>query len=135
MDWLRQLVNWVTRTAAQVGSVTLTGQHAAISATAIDTPTLTAGSYRVNAYGRVTRASGGTSQLGALVIGWTDGGVSCSTTMAAAQTGNTTSTTLTPASIVVNADQGSSVSYACAYASVGAPSMLFALTVSLEALP
>jgi hypothetical protein len=67
-----------------------------------------------------------------VTLAWVDGGVTC-TFSGAAITGNTTATTQS-GTIMVNSDGASAVSYSTTWASVGAPSATYQLTVIAEGL-
>ena len=75
--WLQTLVQALLKVASKVGSVTLSGQSAAIPTTVLATSTLATTCYRVSYTTRVVTPASTTSAL-TVTIGWTDGGVSCS---------------------------------------------------------
>lgn len=131
-DWFQQIARLLGLSPAVVGTVSLTEQSASVSATAIATPELSAGLYRLTYYQRVTRAATSSSSL-QTTIGWTDGGVACMVS-GAAMTGNTTSTTQSDC-LTVQVDKATSVTYTLTYASLGATSMQFAWSARLEQLP
>ena len=130
--WLQTIVTALNLTAQQIGTVTLTGQHATIATTAIPTPTLTAGLYRLSYTMRVTTVGSVSSSL-TPTFGWTSGGVACSQA-GAALTGNLT-TSQQNGTLVLKVDAGTTVSYALLYASNAADSMLFTVDIRLAALP
>lgn len=133
LNFLNELVRRVLGTAFQWGTASVSGQTAAIATTAISTQSLSAGLYRVSYSLRISQAAG-TSSSATLTLSWTNGAsVSCSQSFAAV-TGNTTSTQQNGV-VVIDIAAASSVSYAVAYASVGVPSMSYALDVRLEQLP
>lgn len=103
-------------------------QTAAIATAMLVKVTQTA-TYRVSTYLRIT-TPGTVSSSATLTLTWTDGGVVCTKTFAAV-TGNTTATTDTQ-TITVHADGGTNLSYAVAYASVGATSMIFRIDLVAE---
>lgn len=111
--------------------VHLTAQTASIAATPFSTPALSAASYRITYYFRVTTAASISSSL-LVTLSWTQGGVSCSKSFAAV-TGNTTATT-DSGSYTVTVDQASPINYATTYASVGTP-MAYSLDVFMETIP
>lgn len=128
-EWLSSLSQTVDTTPARLAEVTLTTQGAAIGTTGIPSGALAAGLYRVSWYTRITRAATTSSSL-TVTIGWTESGVSL-TTSGAALTGNTTGT-VQSGSVLIRIDQGTPVTYATAYASSGATSMQYRLDVVLE---
>jgi hypothetical protein len=131
VDWLQSVKDAIDASAQRRGGVSLSTQGAAIGTTAIPTPVLTAGLYRVSTYARITRAATVSSSL-TVTVSWVDGGIACSQAFAAI-TGNTTGTVQAQA-VMIRADQGTTVSYATAYASSGATSMQYALDVRLESM-
>lgn len=130
--WFRALVLAVDATAKTIGSTGLTAQGAAIPTTPINLPALNTGLYRVTWYLRITRAAG-TSSSAQLTLTWIDGGVAQSFT-AAAVTGNTTATVQT-GTFTLHLDTGTTLDYAVGYASVGAPTMQYTLSLVVETLP
>lgn len=112
-----------------LGSAELTAQDAAITATAVATPTLAAGLYRVAYAVRVTQAAT-TSSTVTVTVEWTDGGIAMSQS-GAAVTGNTTATQQN-GTLLVRIDAGTTIRYSTAYSSVGATSMQYALDVVAE---
>lgn len=130
--WFEQVHQAVNASAGIVGAVDVKVKEAAITTTAVTTAApLVAGMYRVSYVVRVTRAA--TTSSGVQVtVGWTDG--VALTRAGAALTGNTTSTYETE-SFLVRVDAGTTITYAVAYASVGATSMQYSLDVSVEILP
>lgn len=125
MAWLEQAMRDVDRT---VGRVKTRSEGAAITTTAVPTPVLATGLYVVRYAIRVARAATSSSSL-TVTVGWTDGGVACSQA-GAALTGNTTATQQNGAP-VVRVDAGTTITYAVAYASVGATSCLYDLDVAV----
>jgi hypothetical protein len=135
IDWLRwfnSVAQAFSATAASVGRVSATAQAAAITTTAVNTPSLGTGLYRVNVYARVTVAATTSSSLG-VTIQWVDDGVTCSATIGPV-TGNLT-TTILQGEVIINIDKASVISYATTYASVGATAMAYKLVLSVEDLP
>lgn len=132
-DWILDLADRVDRTAQRIGStVALTAQAAAIGATAIPTPVLSRGLYRLMWTARITQAATTSSSL-TITLAWTDGGVACSLS-GAALTANTTAT-VQSGEILVQADENTTLQYSTAYASVGATPMQYAVTVRAERVP
>jgi hypothetical protein len=111
-------------------TVTLANQAAAIGATALSSGA--AGRYRVSWIVRMTQAAT-TSSSFTLTIANTDGAVNVSQA-GAAVTGNTT-TTVQSGAFIVRADAGTAVTYAIAYASVGATPMTYTVSLTIEVLP
>ena len=134
--WQRWILGFSTRvnqTPAQFPiSVDLSAQAASIGSTPIPLPALTTGLYRVNLYVRVTTAGTVSSSI-STTIGFTDDGVACAQSTTA-YTGNVT-TAPQSAVFVVSLDQGTPLTYSTTYASVGATSMEYKLTLTVEALP
>lgn len=130
--WLVELAATVNKTAQQIGSVSLTAQTATIAATAIPTPTLTTGRYRLSYYVRITTPGTVSSSVTVSFV-WTNGGIAC-TKPFVALTGNTTATTQSGSEVVL-ADMGTTLTYAVTYASAGATPMAFALEVWAESVP
>ncbi len=130
--WLTSLVLAVNAVPQKIGGANLTAQAAAIVAVAIPAPTLTAGLYRVTYTARITQAASVSSSL-TVTIAWTDGAAAQSVS-GAAMTGNTTAT-MQQDSFLIHVDQATTVTYATAYASVGATAMQYALYVRLESVP
>lgn len=130
--WLQSIKDAIDAAAQKIGAVSLTAQGAAIALTAISTPTLTAGLYRVDTYARITRAATVSSSL-TVTVRWTDGGVAQSFTNTAI-TGNTTGTSQQRV-FMVRADEGTTITYETAYASSGATSMQYGLDIRLEVMP
>lgn len=129
--WLVSVLTYILFGIIQASSVSRDTQGAAIVTTAMYTPSKT-GLYRISWYLRITRAAT-TSSSATVTIGWTDAGQAC-TSAGAAVVGNTV-TTVQSGSIVVSADSLTDLTYAVAYASVGATSMQYKLRVSVEAIP
>ena len=111
------------------GVVQLTGQTAAIGTTAIPTPALAAGLYRVEWYGQVLTAAGVSSSF-QVTIAWTRNGVAQSFT-GTLENGNTTATHEADQSLLIHVDASTPVTYAVAYASNPAAAMVFELNVVL----
>lgn len=128
-QWLIALVTQVQSGVRQVASVTLSDQAASIGTTSLPLGTIAPGLYRISYHLRITQAAT-TSSSATVTIGYTTGAVSC-TQAAAAVTGNTTST-VQGNTLVVKADQASALTYAVAYASVGATPMQYGITLAAE---
>jgi hypothetical protein len=109
--------------------VTLEDQSASVGVTPVPLGALASGLYRVSVFARVTRAATTSSSL-SVSIGFTDGGVSCALATTAV-TGNTTATVST-ATYLVSIDQGTPITYATTYASVGGTTMQYKLVVVIE---
>lgn len=134
---------------SELGTVDLTAQAAAITATTLYTPAASQ-SFRISASVQVTQAATSSSILGGttgLVITYTepDGSVAQSVTMAlqnksgavvvpaTGDTGNST-TTQDNGVIVIRAKSGTAIQYAIGYTSVGGTAMNYALHLKCEAL-
>lgn len=130
--WLTVLVAAVNATVQQIGRATLTAQSASIATTAIATVALTAGTYQVSWYARITRAATTSSSLTVHVTS-TDGGITV-TQSGAAITGNTTGTAAS-GQFLVTVDAGTTLRYSTTYASAGATTMQYALDVRAERVP
>lgn len=122
-----------------IGTVLLTTQSAAISATTIPTTfpalpneRLLPGLYRVSYYARITRAASTSSEL-IVSIRWVDGGVTI-TLPGATITANTTSTIQTN-TYLVRVDSETQLSYLTSYTSVGGTTMQYRLDIRVEAVP
>jgi hypothetical protein len=132
IQWFTGVYTALRASVRNVGSVSLETQAASIGATAIETPSLTAGLYQVTYAARVTRAATFSSSL-TVTVTWVDGGVTC-TQSGVALTGNTTSTQQS-GFVLLQVDEGSTVRYSTTYASSGAQSMQYQLAVRLAAAP
>jgi hypothetical protein len=129
--WFRNLTNTVNDAPSRIQTVSLVNQSASIGATSIPSTTLTAGLYRVTWYLRISTAAGTSSSV-TVTLGWTDDTVTMSLS-GAAVTGNTTTTSQTQTSLLA-VDNASPVTYATVYSSAGAPTMQYALDITLEAV-
>lgn len=127
--WVRALLARVNQTPQLLGVLSKTLQSAALGATAIPTPTLAPGLYRVSYSARVTRPATTSSSL-TVTVGWTDGTVACSESSAAI-TGNTTGTQVNR-TMLVRIDSATTITAATAYSSVGATTMQYRLDVTVE---
>lgn len=132
ISWLQALAHQADAAAFRLQTVSLVAQGAAIAATSVPIASLPAGLYRATYALRITRAASSSSSA-TVTLRWKDGAVSCAQAFAAV-TGNTTATTQS-GTILLRADAESPISYAVAYASVGATSMQFSLDVVVEAVP
>lgn len=130
--FLNTLRTWVSRTAQQMGAVSLSGQDATIAATAIDAPAVQNVLHRVSYSLRITQAAT-ISSSATVTLGWTTNSVSCSQAFAAV-TGNTTATQQN-GSIVIFPDAATSVTYGVVYASAGATPMTYSFDARLDVLP
>lgn len=129
--WFLDLWTRVNAQPASLAHVSLTAQAAAITTTTALTVPATA-LYRLSYRARVTQAATSSSSL-TVTLGWSDNGVAC-TSVGAAMTGNTTAT-VQSGSVLARALVGSTVTYAAAYASVGATPMQFSLEIVTEEIP
>lgn len=131
IDWFTSLTIRVDSNPQSFSPVTLPAQGAAIGTTPLPVVT-NAGLYRITYYARITTAATTSSSL-TITLGWTDGGNSCSLS-GAAMTGNTV-TTVQTGTAMVRSDQAGALTYATAYASVGATSMQYSLDITVEQMP
>jgi hypothetical protein len=131
-QWLQTLVRGLNNAAQAVGLVELTAQAATVAPTAIPTPVLTAGLYRLTYSQSVTRAATVSSAL-TPTFAWTSNGASMSQS-GAAMTGNML-TTQQNGAITMTVDARTSVTYGLVYASSGATTAQFAFSCVLEELP
>lgn len=129
--WLNELRREVGSAARQQATTVLTAQAASIASTSLGIGTLSAGLWRVSYYARITQAAGTSSSL-TVTLGWIDGGISL-TSAGAAITGNTTSTTQS-GTITVRVDNAGPITFSTTYASVGAPSMSYRISIVAEEL-
>jgi hypothetical protein len=132
VSWLQALVQQVDAAAFRVQTVTLTAQGAAITTTSVPIASLPAGLYRITYAIRITQAATTSSSV-TLTVGWPDGGVACSQA-GAAITGNTTAT-VQSGTLLIRSDNDGPITYAVAYASVGATAAQFSLDLTVEAVP
>lgn len=130
--FFESLRTMISRTVQLLGSVSLTAQGATISTTPVPTGPLPVGRYRVSYTLQITRAAT-TSSSAQMALSWTFNSIA-SLQAFPAVTGNTL-TSYSTDSIVVNVDQGTTISYQVTYASVGATSMQYAVAVWVEQLP
>ncbi len=128
--WLQEQNGLIPRVQAApqwLKTVTLSGQHAAIGATAIPMAVLAAGRYQVSWYVRVTTPASVTSSV-AVTIGWTEGAVAL-TLSGAAVTGNLT-TSVQSGVVFLLVDRATSITYSTGYAS-NAAGMNYELTIDV----
>ncbi len=131
--WLRflsQLQQTIGASTVRVNSVPLSGQTASIGATDFSGGGISGGLYLVQAYARITQASGATSSL-IVALGWTDGAVVQSEAWPTL-TGNTVTTLFTGAAKTIRVDTNSPITYTVTYASTGAPVMQYSLDLVLS---
>lgn len=126
------LVGFSARSPQRIATISETGKTASIGTTNIPLPALPSGLYRLSIYVRVTVADGvGSSIL--TTIGSTDGGVPC-TQATAAYVGNNVGQPQS-ATILVQADAATPISYATTYVSGGGgPAMAYDLSVVIESI-
>jgi len=130
--FLNTLRGLLSRTSQQVGAVEVAAEDATIATTAIDTPTLQNALYQATYSLRIV-TPGTVSSSATLTLGWTTNSVSCSQAFTAL-TGNTTATQQSGMAVMFP-DAATSVTYALAYASVGATAMTYDLDIRLDVLP
>jgi hypothetical protein len=132
-NWLRNLMARVDTTPQRQAKATrLQTQGAAIATTALALGTLQAGLYRVSYRTRVTRAATTSSSL-TVTLSWTDAGIPCSQS-GVAMAGNTLGTQQN-GTLLIRIDPSTGISFATAYATVGATPMQYELEIVVEAVP
>lgn len=131
-QWLLSMTTQMDKAPTVTAHSALTAQSATVNPTALPIGSVVQGVYRVAYHLRITRAAT-TSSSATVTIGYTDNGVSC-TQAGAAATGNTT-TTVQSGVFLLTTDGASAITYAVAYASVGATAMQFKLDVTAELVP
>jgi hypothetical protein len=131
--WIRYMQTLQTVVSAQpqrISLMELDTQGASIGATALPTPTLTEGLYRITWYAAITRAGSVSSSL-TVTLAWTDRAIA-KTYSGAAIVGNTTATVQSQTQMV-RSDANSPITYATTYADGGgAVSMQYALDLVVE---
>lgn len=131
-QWLQPYLDAVNASPQRVGTAS-GGGSAAKSTTTLPIQSVTAGLYRVSYVLQIT-TPGTVSSSATFTLGWTNAnGVACSQS-GAALTGNTTATQQN-GTFVVNVSASSNITYAVAYASVGATAMVYSVNVTAEQLP
>lgn len=129
LQWLQWLVGLVMRAPVRMTpDVNLTAQAASIAATDL-APVQYSGVYRISHFLHITRAATTSSSV-QLVVSFVSDGTTLTNTSTAV-TGNTT-TTFQTGSILVYIDGGTTPSFTVTYASVGATSAQYRLTLLLE---
>mgnify|MGYP006264961413 CR=1 FL=1 len=129
LNWFTTLQQDVQQAPYQLTSVTVTGQSAAIGATALPLGALASGLYRVSYLARITTPATTSSSL-TVTLGFTNGGVTC-TLAGAAMTSNTT-TTVQSQTVLLQIDASTPLTYSTAYSSTGAQAMVYSLWVTAE---
>lgn len=133
-DWLNDVIGALNQAPLRKQIVSASGQTAAIAATAIPLGVIVPGGYyRVSVYLRLTRAATTSSSV-TPTIGWTNGG-QARTKSGAAYTGNVLTGCADPFSIVLQIDASTALTYAVAYASVGATTARYDVDVIVEKIP
>jgi hypothetical protein len=128
--WFQEVKDAIDRSAQRVGAVVaLTAQSASVSGS---TAVLDAGLYRVSWLLRVTQAATTSSNL-QISIGATSGGLA--TTQSGAALASPAAGVVQSGSVVVLVDAGTAITYATAYASVGATALAYGLSLTVETLP
>jgi hypothetical protein len=129
VTWFTQLTTDLDAAPERLDSVTVTGQTASISPTALDVGSLSQGLYRVTWRARITQAATVSSSL-VVTVGYTESAITMSES-GTAITGNTTST-VASGSFLVAVDQGTPITFSTTYASTGASVMAYTLTIVAE---
>lgn len=131
--WALYLSDMETRinraTSVVVTPVQLTGLHSSIAGTDMTGGGVNAGLYRISYYACLTTAAGTSSSL-QVSFTWTRSGVA-RTLSTTAYTGNSITAPLA-GSFLIFTDGASPINYSTTYASVGAPAMVYELSVTLE---
>jgi len=127
--YLSQLNTSVDVSTSRVNAVSVTTQAASISPTDFSGGALSEGLYRISYYARITRAAGTSSSL-TVTLAWTESSIALSVA-GAAMTGNAV-TTVQSGSALILTDASSPITYATTYVSVGAPTMLYRASFTLE---
>jgi hypothetical protein len=131
--WFGLLVAAFAGLSRKMGSVAVTGHAAAIGATAVPTVPYVSGLYVVRYYIRVSRAATTSSSLQVTIV-WTDGTVAAPVAMqetGAALVGNTTATHES-GTMLIRCVANTDITYAVAYASVGATSCQFNFDIFVD---
>lgn len=129
VDWATALQQTVDTSPSRTYTVTLTGQTAALGTTAIPAGSLSSGLYRVSTWARVTTPATVSSSLTVSVLGTS--GTATVTLTGTAITGNTTGSAGS-STWLLKIDAATPISYSVAYASVGATSLVYELSLTLE---
>lgn len=129
LNYFTRMGDSINAANTRLNAVTLTLQSASLSDTDFSGGNLKTGLYAVAYTAQITRAAGTSSSL-TVTFTWTRNGVT-QTFQRAAITGNTNQTH-DEFYFLIRADQNSPVSYATTYASVGAPTMQYALDIVLS---
>lgn len=119
----------VSTSAQRLVSTTLTEQAASISPTSLNIGTTASGLFLVLCRARITRAATTNSSL-TVTIGWTESGLTPTDTPFPAITGNTT-TSNDGGLVFCLIDSASPITYSTTYASTGATSMQYTLTITV----
>jgi hypothetical protein len=130
--WFRNLYDTVSACPERLQTVSLTVQGASIATTPIPLQNFPQGVYRVTWYARITRAATVSSDL-TIHVGFLDDTVACAVD-GAVGSGNTTATWHS-GTVVITSDLDGPITYSTTYASVGATSMQYKLTIVLERVP
>lgn len=131
LQWFGEMVVAVDAAPSRQTSVHKTAQTASIGTTPLPLGSIPPGVWRVSYYARITTPGSVSSTL-TVTISWTDGAIACSAS-GTAITGNTTAT-VQFGTLVIRSDDGTPISYATTYGSVGGTPMQYALDVVIESL-
>lgn len=127
--FLTQMLDVLGLAPTRQSAAMLTTQAASISTSDLTDGTWGAGLYRLTYYARITRAGTISSSL-TVTFGWTDA-TQAVTASGAAITGNTV-TTIQTGTILIYSDAASPITYATTYATAGATTMQYRLSVVAE---
>jgi hypothetical protein len=127
--WFQSISDKLQKCSVLVNSVSATGKGATIGSTDFSGGGVSVGLYRIGYYARVTTAAGTSSSL-QLTFTWSDHGASPSVSTTA-YTGNSTVAPIV-GSFLLYTDAGSPINFVATYASVGSPSMVYELYLTLH---
>lgn len=131
IKWFLLLIEGLNAAPQQIRTVALANQSAAIATTAFPLPALQPGLYRVSWFLRIVQAATVSSSV-AVTFGGTDAAVAYPQS-GPAETGNTVSTVQSGEKLM-RCDQATALTYATAYATVGATPMKYDLEIVVEKL-
>lgn len=127
--WLSGIVELLQKAPTAQGRVLKASEQASISTTPVEIGQVSQGIWRVSTHLRVKTPATVSSSV-QVTISWTDGGVAQSES-GTLLNGNLT-TTREGKTFIIRTDASSPISYAVAYASVGATAMIYTLDVVVE---
>lgn len=129
-QWLQQqIINRLQSSPQRLQEVPLIGQSASIGSTPINLGLIPSGLYRVSYFVRITTPAATSSSV-QVIIGFTEGGVTCSVSGVAVN-GNVTNSVGT-GSFLLRSDQSAPINYSTTYASNPAGTMVYKLDIVVE---